>query len=166
MYKNSLIINSLETEREKHFQNKLKFFLNYYPKERIIEDNSSLNAMNDLFTDDTINFVDVFHILTKKYYLSSVVEDEINQNFNNAMTQLDFRTAHNLLLTNEKLRKLLLYTYIDNIDNSNIFLAVEKTSNDKYDEVNKTLEELDNFYLISRFTDIKNHQKILKKEYN
>lgn len=162
MYTNSLIINSLETEREKHFKDKLQNLLSYYPKERIVETHCNLSDMEDLFTDESINFVDMFHILIKKYYLSDVEETEINREFNKSIENLDFEYAHNWLLVSEELRKLVFYTYIDNINNPNNFLAVEKTYNQKYDEVNTTLEELNKFYLKERFNKI-NYSKTLKK---
>lgn len=165
MYKNSLMINSLETEREKHFKNKVKFILNYYTKETLIEGHSNLRDMEELLLSDTLNFVDIFYCLTKKYYLSNVKETEINREFNVDIKRLDFEYAQNKFLVNENLRKQILSTYIDNIDIPNNFLASEKTYTNNYDEINKTIEELNVFCLIERFKDINNSPKILKKSY-
>ena len=165
MYKNSLILNSWETHREKHFNSKFKNLLNYFPKERIVENHSNLSDLEDIFTDESLNFVDILHILTKKYYLSNVSENSINKEFNDSIKRLDFEYAHSLLMINNDLRKMVIYNYIDNINVTNNYLAIEKTAEHDYEEVNQTLEELNNFYLVARFKDISSH-KVLKKSYN
>ena len=166
MFQNNLLINSIETEREKYFNYKCKTLLNFYSKDTIIEACYDLENINSELVSNALSLDDICYALIKKYYISNYKITDVTSKFNMHIEQLAFENAHQSLIDNPVLRQELLNTYFENMDISNGVLSVEKAEQLGYDKVNTTLVALNNFYLSKRIqNNIKEH-KVLKKSYN
>ena len=166
MFQNSLLINSIETEREKYFNYKCNTLLNFYSKDTIIEACYDLENINSELVSNALSLDDICYALIKKYYISNYKITDVTSKFNMYIEQLAFENAHQLIIENSVLRQELLNTYFENMNISNGVLSIEKAEQSGYDRVNTTLAVLNNFYLSKRLKNNISEHKVLKKSYN
>lgn len=163
MLNNNLLINSIETEKEKYFNYKCKDLLYYYSKDSIIDICHDLEYINKQFVSDILSFDDISYILIKKYYISNHKQNYSTKQFDTCLEQLNFEAAHQLFTTNPNLRQAIFETYFDNINIQNNILSTEKAYELGYDKVNMTIVELNHFYSNKKVNNNYMNQKVLKK---
>ena len=157
-YFNSDIIKwEVETEQERRFKDKCKNLIELHGEERLLLALKREEALKLLFTNDFISENNIYFFLLKQYYLLN----ENNRAINIDLSNLDFKRVQNTIFDSYQTRAYLLRIYLKTMDTDPHTLVVKKLSTTSYDNINKTLTSMQDFYQSSK---VRRSSKI--KEYS
>ena len=158
-YNRDLSELTLESVSELLFNKKCRDLIVLYNIDHLIESTKNLHSFYSLFTTSGISKEELTFTLVKRYYL---LEGKGDKDLNDSLECLDFEQINNLIKTNPNTRNILIKTYIDNLNTPYFNLPKVKNANCEYDEIYKTLTEMEAFYYKKKTNT---NYPVLKKTY-
>jgi len=146
MEHNDLLLQAVETGKEKMFRRKCSHLLKYYSKDILAYNMTHLDYLKVQFANNSLTYTDISNILIKHYYLCNKSHNHSMNDFNNALDNLDLEEAHGLLKTSPIVRQQVIESYLDNINKFNGHLVAEKINLYGYGKVSYDLGIIEQFY--------------------
>ncbi len=156
-FNNDIIKWEVETEQERRFKDKCRNLVELHGEERLLAALKNEGAFKLLFASNLISENNIYFFLLKQFYLLNVDNKVLSTN----VASLDFAKAQNSIFDSYKTRVFLLQLYLNTMDTDPHTLVVKKLSTTSYDNINKTLTSMQDFYQSSK---VRRSNKI--KEYS
>lgn len=138
-----ILINTMESYKEKLFKQKCTGFLSCICARQIIV---TPYLLNNLLSSEVLTTDDINQILLKKYFVSKHKSNKITEILDECIERKNFNRANNLITNDPAFIKTVLNIYLNNVDTPNNLLAMEKTKELGYYNVVDYLESIDTFY--------------------
>lgn len=156
-FNNDIIKWEFETEKEHRFKDKCRNLVELHGEERLLAALKNEGAFKLLFANNLISENNIYFFLLKQFYLLNVDNRVLSTN----VASLDFAKAQNSIFDSYQTRVFLLQLYLNTMDTDPHTLVVKKLSTTSYDNINKTLTSMQDFYQSSK---VRRSSKI--KEYS
>lgn len=156
-FNNDIIKWEVETEKEQRFKDKCRNLVELHGEERLLAALKNEGAFKLLFANNLISENNIYFFLLKQFYLLNVDNRVLSTN----VASLDFAKAQNNIFDSYQTRVFLLQLYLNTMNIDPHTLVVKKLSTTSYDNINKTLTSMQDFYQSSK---VRRSSKI--KEYS
>lgn len=156
-FNNDIIKWEFETEKEHRFKDKCRNLVELHGEERLLAALKNEGAFKLLFANNLISENNIYFFLLKQFYLLNVDNRVLSTN----VASLDFAKAQNSIFDSYQTRVFLLQLYLNTMNIDPHTLVVKKLSTTSYDNINKTLTSMQDFYQSSK---VRRSSKI--KEYS
>lgn len=153
-----------ETYSEKILKHKCNQLMNYYSKERLVQNCEDFRYFNLTFVNNVISSDDINYALLKKYYIGGFKTNN-SRIIDSYIDSLDFEGANLQLTMNGKLRGELLNVYLENLHITNTQLAAGNNYQNNYNNFCATIIAMDDYYKNLK-EDSTNKIRTLKKRDN
>ena len=145
-FNNDIIKWEVETEQERRFKDKCRNLVELHGEERLLLALKNEGAFKLLFANNLISENNIYFFLLKQFYLLNVDNRVLSTN----VASLDFAKAQNSIFDSYQTRVFLLQLYLNTMDTDPHTLVVKKLSTTSYDNINKTLTSMQDFYQSSK----------------
>ena len=139
-----LVLMSMDTQHEKYFLDKMNYLVNNFGRDNVIAYARDYNMFCCMFTNGIISERKLDFILLKRYYLTSQNSQYLDM-FTILLKGEYFDTVENKIKNDPDIRTALISTYIDSMRMPNHHLAINKSWNIGYNEVNQMLTTISAF---------------------
>jgi len=141
-----LVVTSMATQHETCFLKKMNYLVENFGKDNVLAYARDYNMFCCMFTTDIISERKLDFILLKRFYLTSPDSPYLDM-FTTLLKGEHFDTLERKIKNDPDIRTILLSNYIDTMMTPNHHLAINKSWNIGYNEVNQMLTTISEFGL-------------------